>query len=154
MSSVAKAIQAIYDRDGEVKASVVVDEASDEKSPLHKCFQWDDSEAAKEHRLWQARQLIKRVTIIVNKEEARLINVPITGGPRKEEGSYKPAKVIVHSQDEFERARDQLVKQLNGIQNVLDELESAAADRPELVEQISKTRAFIEQAAESAEQIQ
>lgn len=32
--------------------------ARDPKSALHSKFEWDDSEAAHQHRLWQARQLI------------------------------------------------------------------------------------------------
>jgi hypothetical protein len=47
---------------GELKAADVVDAARPETSPLHDSFEWDDSEAAEQYRLWQARQLI-RVTV-------------------------------------------------------------------------------------------
>jgi hypothetical protein len=37
----------------------VVDEAKSQKHPLHAKFQWDNTQAAHEYRLWQARQLIR-----------------------------------------------------------------------------------------------
>lgn len=49
---------------GLLRAEDVVSEAEDERSPIHDYFNWDDSEAAHQYRLWQARQLI---TIIVMK---------------------------------------------------------------------------------------
>ena len=43
----------------------VVAAATNPKSPLHDKFTWDDSEAAIQHRLWQARQLIRVVVRMV-----------------------------------------------------------------------------------------
>lgn len=45
----------------------LVDAASDEDSPLHSLFQWDDTEAAKQYRLWQARRIIGTVYVEVVK---------------------------------------------------------------------------------------
>jgi len=39
----------------------VVESARHKTSPLHHCFEWDDSAAAEAYRLWQARQLIRVV---------------------------------------------------------------------------------------------
>lgn len=47
---------------GQIRPSQLVEAARSEDSPLHSWFQWDDSEAAQQHRLWQARQLL-RVTV-------------------------------------------------------------------------------------------
>ena len=43
---------------GILKPEVVVQKARAKSSPLHSRFTWDDTEAAEQHRLWQARQLI------------------------------------------------------------------------------------------------
>jgi len=43
---------------GVLKPEKVVAAAKDVKNPLHECFTWDNTEAAKAHRLWEARQLI------------------------------------------------------------------------------------------------
>ena len=42
----------------------VVEFAGDPETALHSCFTWDDTKAAEEYRLWQARQLI-RVTVLL-----------------------------------------------------------------------------------------
>lgn len=43
----------------------VIETAADPNSPLNSFFQWDDSKAASEYRLTQARTLIQRIKIIV-----------------------------------------------------------------------------------------
>jgi hypothetical protein len=43
---------------------VVVEKAASPKSPLHNFFEWDNSVAAEQYRLWQARQLIAKVYIV------------------------------------------------------------------------------------------
>lgn len=51
------------DGGGRLTPEAVVEDAKDEKSPLHRHFEWDDSEAARKYRLGQARDLIRRVKI-------------------------------------------------------------------------------------------
>ena len=45
----------------------VLDEAKDPKSILHKHFQWDDDKAAENYRKYQARQLIQKCTVTIEK---------------------------------------------------------------------------------------
>lgn len=59
---------------GTIPPEAVLFRARDEESPLHPFFTWDDSEAAYQHRLWQARQLIVRVTV---RMEERTYEEPI-----------------------------------------------------------------------------
>ena len=55
----------IHARDGTLKPAAVIKEAKSSRSPLHHLFTWDDTIAAREHRLNQARQLIRvAVTIL------------------------------------------------------------------------------------------
>lgn len=48
---------------GVLKVEDVLSEARDESSPLHKHFEWDDSEAAEQYRRQQARALIQKCKI-------------------------------------------------------------------------------------------
>ena len=48
---------------GMLKVEDVLSEARDESSPLHKHFEWDDSEAAEQYRRQQARALIQKCKI-------------------------------------------------------------------------------------------
>lgn len=133
-----EAIQAIYDRDGEVKASVVVTDAQPVSSPLHDHFQWDDTLAAIEHRLSQARRII-RISIIEREGElTQLIHVPNIDYAG--EGSYQVPAVIVQTQSEFDRALGQLIGQIKAIGVTVAVLEQATENKDDtkLLGQLSR----------------
>ena len=54
---------------GLISPRKVVDFARDPGSALHKRFEWDDSKAAEDYRLWQARKVI-RLELVVYKQDA------------------------------------------------------------------------------------
>jgi hypothetical protein len=63
---------------GEITPEDVVEAARSLNNPLHPYFQWDDSKAAQEHRLAQARSLIRSVVAIyrdpkISKEPVRMV---------------------------------------------------------------------------------
>lgn len=77
----------------------VVAAARNPKSPLHPKFTWDDSEAASQYRIWQARQLIRVVvTIIPRTETTERVWVSLTSD--RGNGGYR-ALVDVLSDDEM-----------------------------------------------------
>lgn len=53
--------------DGLLMVDDVLEEARDPQSILHKHFQWDDDKAAEAYRKQQARQLIQKVTVTIEK---------------------------------------------------------------------------------------
>jgi hypothetical protein len=55
---------------GELTPKDVVDDARNSNSPLHSFFEWDDSAAAEEYRLQQARGLIRSVVAIYTRPDA------------------------------------------------------------------------------------
>jgi hypothetical protein len=67
----ADEIRRIAARSDKLTAELVVAEAVDPNSPLHKTFEWDDSVAAHEYRLEQARSLIRRIHINVDETPVR-----------------------------------------------------------------------------------
>jgi hypothetical protein len=60
---------------GRITPEMVVEAARDPNSPLHSAFTWDDAQAAHEHRLAQARVLLRRVRVEIE-TGTRLISVP------------------------------------------------------------------------------
>jgi len=59
MTPVGEEIVALRASDGRIYPSVIVDWAeAHPESALYRQFPWDDAVAAREHRLWKARQLI------------------------------------------------------------------------------------------------
>lgn len=117
----------IYNRDGYVTASTLLEESKRPNAPLHHHFEWDDSVAANEHRLWQARQLIARARIIVLDQKEEFVNVPrVANEGEGKEGYYKPISVVVKDVDEFTLAWDAAQKRLEAARKELHELERVA----------------------------
>jgi len=54
---------------GELTPEDVLADAENPNSPLHSFFEWSDTEAARQHRLHQARGLIRSVVAIYTSEE-------------------------------------------------------------------------------------
>lgn len=68
--AVATEIREVYDASaGEDFARGVLARARNESSALHSHFEWDDSAAAEGYRLQQAEQLIRRVRVVVLRED-------------------------------------------------------------------------------------
>jgi ATPase subunit of ABC transporter with duplicated ATPase domains len=81
----------------------VVDEASDEQSPLHSHFEWDDSEASRQYRIWQARTLIR---VLVRMEPASngksvpcRVFVSLTPDREQEGGGYRVTNAVMADED-------------------------------------------------------
>lgn len=93
-AAVEQALADLYERDDKLTAAAVVDAALDPSSPLHSCFEWDDSLAAHQYRLVQARRLIASVRIPAAE-----------GGPTRAYvhveslGSYEPADQVARAVD-------------------------------------------------------
>lgn len=119
-------IKAILDdlaASGPITASRIVEVAEDPDHPLHSKFQWDDTEAAHQYRLIQARNLIVSVRYKpegASKSIQALIHVPASGGG---EGEYVLASVIARQPERWQRARDQVVTLLDAAQDGLDDLD-------------------------------
>lgn len=79
---------------GELTPKDVVDDARHDNSPLHSYFEWDDSAAAEQYRLKQARGLIRSVVAIyVNDKEPAVrqkafVHINEGGAPHYRETSH------------------------------------------------------------------
>ena len=56
-------IASIEQKHGAIDPHVLVEESRSKKAPTHKCFTWDDTEAAEKFREGQARSLIKNIKV-------------------------------------------------------------------------------------------
>ena len=93
------------------------------KFEKRKWDEWNDKAAAAEHRKDQARKLIRRVRVIWEGERVRVYNVPSV---RREQGTYRPAKVIITTQTDYQRALGQALAKLRAAQEAVSELRAAA----------------------------
>ena len=78
------------DNGGLLQPEIVVEAARPKSSPLHSRFEWDDSVAGQQYRIWQARQLIRvSVEVITGSEEPMNVFVSLTPDRAKESGGYR-----------------------------------------------------------------
>ena len=156
MHGVTTVVRDIYNRDGEVKASVLVDEARPEESPAHPAFEWRDEVAAEEYRLYQARHLIKRVTIICDEKTVPLVHVSSLKRGESREGTYKPVDIVVETPNEFEIALSDAMQRLSSARRAVEVLETAARkleptdDRAALIAQIAESLSLLQTALNKA----
>lgn len=69
-------LSVLYRKHGYLRPKTVVDWARGHpRSALHGRFQWNDSKAAEEYRLWQARELITEVHAVYPDMKARQVYV-------------------------------------------------------------------------------
>ena len=59
-------LEAIRERDGNITPEAVVAAASEMSSSMHPQFTWDDTEAAKQYRLNEARHLGRSIELVVS----------------------------------------------------------------------------------------
>lgn len=135
---------------GVVSAESVVEAAKSPDSPLHAGFEWDDTEAAKLHRLNQARTLIRAVVIVQDNTPPRHVYVHVRQSDETT-GGYYPVEVVVRTPDLFDRAADELRGKLNGASRSLNQLIEAAeaANRPK--RQAAKVGKHLEAAIAAAD---
>jgi hypothetical protein len=131
----------IYQAHGALTASAVVEEARDEESPLHESFEWDDSKAAEAHRLFQARDLIRRVEfIVIAGREERVFHVPpairVEGS---KEGRYEIASVLAKRPSDLELTLHEAKERLAAAERYIAHLAQLDVQRASDYERVKKS---------------
>lgn len=143
MDEIIYELKKIEQRKGIITPSSVVEVARDQTNPLHAHFLWDDTEAAEAYREWQARQLLKRVTVKIDgKVLPAFHNVVIQVESDGERQGYISTNIVLKDEG--------MTKQV--IQQAIDELifwEKKYADLKELtgVVDVTKLKAIKESLA-------
>jgi hypothetical protein len=95
--------------DGMLYPQSVVDFARDETTDLHSKFEWDDTIAGENYRIWQARKVIRAVVTIIPRKNSDPIEVQTYvsmsadryqgGTPRENVGGYRYMVEVLSSQE-------------------------------------------------------
>lgn len=106
---VRQALTDIYEAEGSLTAELVVDVASDPRSPLHYRFEWDDDIAGHQFRLVQARHLIGTFRIVADQRPQCRTRAFVHSRSLE---SYVPVEVVVNDRDlraeQVERIKSEL----------------------------------------------
>ena len=114
---------------------MILEYAKNPDSELHKCFTWDDSEAARLYRLREARVICESLQVVVEDvEESRQPRTFRVIEHDREEKAYKPVSVIVRQEDSYARllaqARSELemfrtrYRKLTELESVIEAIEN------------------------------
>lgn len=121
-------VSRIFRRDGEVKASVLLEESKRKDAPLHDLFEWNNGKASHQFRLIQSRNFIRVAVIVIDKEPERFVHVA-SMILNEQEGCYKPVTIVAESTDEFTYAYKEAMARLLAAQRALEELRNASMHR-------------------------
>ena len=131
-SLIQDALVEINQEYGHITPAYLVEKAVAEASPIHHLFEWDDTEAAKEYRLAQARFMIRTVKleIVRRNQGAKEISIETTRAyvspPSIRGNTGKQSYVSLKSAMENEELRMELLErakiELKGIRNRFKQL--------------------------------
>jgi hypothetical protein len=129
VSTIREALHAIYAEHGAVTPVLVLEAAQDEASPLHSHFTWDDTEAAEQWRIQQARSLIRKVKIrVIDQSSDTIIKVrAYTSVPTSEGRRYMDTSEVVADAHLSTLVRDELMNELRVLREKLRRFDEFAA---------------------------
>jgi len=126
---------------GVLKPEAVVEYARDPETALHSRFEWDDTEAAQQFRIYQARQVIRvAVEILPRTSTETRVYVSLLRDRTKPGGGYRQLLDVMSDEEmrselvrqalgEFRRVRDryQQIKELEPIFAAIEQFEDEHA---------------------------
>ncbi len=104
---------------------IVVEAARNPESPLHKGFEWDDSVAAAQYRLDQARYLLRMIVVVENKNRTPIrafVSVQNTDQKRV----YRDIASVFSNEYLREQALEQALRDLDAFQRKYRDLSELA----------------------------
>lgn len=119
----------------------VVAKARDPRSELHKCFTWDDTEAAEKYRLWQARFVINHLVVTIIDPEDEKIEMDVnyyTSVPAEVGRVYVPTIQSMASPDLRQVVLAEAVKLLKQAQEKLASYNLLSRASSEMIRQLVK----------------
>ena len=91
------------ERQGMLEAKHILEYAERHKnSELYKCFEWDDSEAARRWRMWQAGQIIYSISLEIKEEPRQTQRVYVSIKDKEtEERTFKNINEVLSNDEEY-----------------------------------------------------
>lgn len=103
----------------------IVGYAHQEDTELHKCFEWDNNIAGHKYRCIQAQQVVRNL-VLVKEETKEKTPVRMFYNTGDRTGEYKPIKMILQKEDEYQSLLKQAMEELRAFKkkySCLSELE-------------------------------
>lgn len=140
-------LEKIRKHDGDITAAAVVEKAKAKRNPLHRHFEWDDSTAAENYRLGQARKIMRSIEIIrTEAPNAPAKAYSVVTRPPANEKETEPRKVYTSTEEALQDpvTRDEILG--NAIRDAISFRRKYAALQ-ELAQVFRAVDLFVESAA-------
>lgn len=105
----------------------VVDIAEDQNTELHKCFEWDDREASKKWRLFQARQVLCNLVVVKQEPDEEEEKTRVFLNVDRSTQKYTKIQLVLKNEDQYTRLLEQAKRDFKKLQfkyRTLKELQS------------------------------
>lgn len=125
-------VQVLADKNGgQVTAADILADATKKKSPLHDFFDWDDTTAANQFRLSQARKMVQAIEIVYedasgNRRNSRAFHsIPVSGPSRghRPENAYIPVSRMMEDEEIRAEVIDQYRRRISALRRELRKIE-------------------------------
>ena len=127
-------LKKIRKKRGGLSPQIIVIESQGKRSPLHNCFEWDDTKAAKRYRINQAGYILRMLVIEFEPyESVEPITVRALISPKELEKSsntsYVPINEVLADVDLSDAYDRQLLKRLISIKQIIKNVGSAKTQK-------------------------
>lgn len=98
----------IVERNSSVSPKTIVEYAErNPNSELHKCFEWDNDEAAKKYRLYQANLIVCSIAVEIKEEPKKVQRVYVNIKDKDtEERTFKNISEVLKNDEEYQQLID------------------------------------------------
>lgn len=116
----------IIERQGTLEAQHILEYAERHKdSELYKCFEWDDTKAARKYRLYIARQIVYSIYLEIKEEPKKIQRVYVNVKDKDtEERIFKNINEVLNDNEEYQqlvdKAKSDLIKCKERYENLLE----------------------------------
>lgn len=113
---VGETVEKLREQNGSIVSGMLVAVAEDPSHPLHRYFEWDDTEAARKHRLYEERKLLYSITIVQRPDENALpIRAFISVVTGQNDRAYQSTQVAAQSASALDSGLELLARQVQGV---------------------------------------
>lgn len=122
-NEVAATINILVEKHGEARPEHVVEIARDPDSPLHACFTWDDTEAARLQRLNEARYVLRAVVVVRENKPDQTVRAFVNV---EREGGWRPIDAVIADEGDRSLLLAQALADLKAFTRKYESLEELA----------------------------
>ena len=115
MEAKKEAKDLIENRDGVCSPEAYVEFAEPETSPIHDAFTWDDSEAGRKYRLWEARQMLAVIVEYYKDQQGTpksVIAIVEVGGEKVEKRGYVSFQRAMETPNYYRQVLDEAIRNI------------------------------------------